>query len=115
MFLVILGTGAPGPVGAQGPTVTPAEAGQHVGENVTVVGTVTGIGHSSRSNTTFINFGGRFPNHKFTAVIFRSSADRFENVDDLDGKRVAVTGKIKMYRGKPEIVLSNATQLRAER
>jgi DNA/RNA endonuclease YhcR with UshA esterase domain len=95
--------------------VAPQEARNHVGEYVTVTGVVSGVGHSSRSNTTFINFGGRFPNHQFTAVIFRNAAESFDNVDGLDGKTVSVTGKVKMYRGKPEIVLNSPSQLRVVR
>lgn len=100
------------PAGRQGSSITPAEASRHVGENVTVAGVVTGVSHSTRSNTTFINFGGRFPKHQFTAVIFSSASDNFVDVDQLDGKRVSVFGKVKLYRGKPEIVLNSPSQLK---
>jgi DNA/RNA endonuclease YhcR with UshA esterase domain len=112
--LVLLSVGVVRSAFAQS-AVPPQEARNHVGEYVTVTGVVSGVGHSSRSNTTFINFGGRFPNHQFTAVIFRSAAASFEDVDGLDGKTVSVTGKVKMYRGKPEIVLNNPSQIKVQR
>jgi DNA/RNA endonuclease YhcR with UshA esterase domain len=91
--------------------VSAQEASQHVGQVVTVTGTIGGIGHSPRSNTTFINFGALFPNHDFIAVIFASAASQFPDVDSWNGKTASVTGVVKMYRGKPEIVLNSPNQI----
>jgi DNA/RNA endonuclease YhcR with UshA esterase domain len=95
--------------------VTAQEASQHVGQVVTVTGIIGGVGHSPRSNTTFINFGAPFPNHDFTAVIFASAAPRFPDVDSWNGKTVSVTGVVKMYRGKPEIVLNSLSQIKVSK
>lgn len=103
---------APSSIALAQKVVSPQEASQHVGEVVTVTGTVAGIGHSRRSKTTFINFGAPFPNHSFTAVIFASAAKRFADVDSWNGKTASVTGVVKMYRGKPEIVLNSPSQIK---
>jgi len=85
-------------------------AARHVGEVAAVVGTVASV-HTSRSGTTFLNFGSAYPNQDFTAVIFRSSASRFNNPAQWQGHRVVVTGAIRMYQGKPEIVLETPSQI----
>src|SRR6266567_8821363 len=95
--------------------VTAQEASQHVGETVTVTGTVADVGHSQRSNTIFVNFGLPFPNHTFTAVIFASAASLFPEVESWKGKMLSITGVVKMYRGKPEIVLESPKQVTAQK
>jgi hypothetical protein len=52
------------------PVIAPDQAKDHVGQEVVVQGQVAQIGASERSHTLFVNFGGRYPNHVFTAVIF---------------------------------------------
>ena len=61
--------------------------------------------------TTFINFGGRYPNHVFYAVIFRKSQDQFSGIHALEGKAVAVSGTIEFYKGKPQIILHSPDQI----
>jgi hypothetical protein len=55
------------------PAITASEAASHIGEEVVVEGAISGIGYSARSDTPFLNMGGRQPNHAFSAVIFRSA------------------------------------------
>jgi DNA/RNA endonuclease YhcR with UshA esterase domain len=100
-------------VSAQAETITPRDASQYVGDYVTVAGVVSQV---SRSNggTTFINFGGRFPNHVFYALIFRNHADTFPGVFELQGRNVAITGEVSLYNGKPQIILSSPGQLQVQ-
>jgi len=56
---------------------------------------------TSRAGNTFLNFGTPYPNQTFTVVVFRSAASRFSNLHDWEGKQVSVTGRIKLYRGRP--------------
>ena len=90
--------------------ISDSEAASHVGQTVTVEGSVASV-HVTRSGTTFLNFGSGYSNQTFTAVIFRSNATRFPNPSQWEGKRVRVSGQIRLYRGKPEVVLENASQL----
>jgi DNA/RNA endonuclease YhcR with UshA esterase domain len=100
-------------VSAQAETITPRDASQYVGNYVTVTGEVSQV---SRSNggTTFINFGGRFPNHVFYAVIFKNRASAFPGVFELQGRNVAITGEVSLYNGKPQIILSSPSQLEVQ-
>jgi DNA/RNA endonuclease YhcR with UshA esterase domain len=93
------------------PIVAPERAASHVGEEIVVQGTITQI-VLSVNLTTHINFGGVYPNHVFTATIFKANQTLFRNVRDLDGKLVQVQGVVRLYRGKPEIVLTQPSQIR---
>ncbi|MYM56970.1 nucleotide-binding protein [Thalassovita mangrovi] len=97
-------------VTAHAETVSPKETSYYVGETVTVEGVVSQVSTSNRG-TTFINFGGRYPNHIFYAVIFKNNADRFSGVRSLEGKAVAITGAIELYKGKPQIILRSPSQI----
>jgi DNA/RNA endonuclease YhcR with UshA esterase domain len=94
-------------------TVPPQEAQVHVGETVIVRGKVDEV-HTSGKNNTFLSFGGYYPHQAFTAFIPARNAAMFPNVHDLQGKSVEVSGAIKDYKGKPEIVLESPSQLKAE-
>jgi len=92
------------------PTITPAEASKHVGEEVIVQGTIDQI-VSTVNLTTHINFGGRYPNHVFTATILKAKQPLFTRVRDYEGKVAQVRGVVRLYRGKPEIMLNEPSQL----
>jgi DNA/RNA endonuclease YhcR with UshA esterase domain len=94
------------------PTITPAEAAKHVGEQVIVQGTVDQV-VLTVNLTTHINFGGRYPNHVFTATIFKARQSFFSGVKGYEGKVIQVRGVVRLYRGKPEIVLNDPDQLTA--
>jgi len=94
------------------PVISPAQAASHVGEEVVVRGQVTQI-VLSVNLTTHINFGGIYPKHVFTATILKANQSLFPRIRDLDGKLVRVQGVVHLYRGKPEIVLTRPTQIRA--
>jgi DNA/RNA endonuclease YhcR with UshA esterase domain len=100
------------PAGAA--TVSPEDAAGHVGETATVCGSVASAKYaaSSRSQPTFLDLDRPYPNAPFTAVIFGSDRANFGTPETtLQGKRVCVTGQIRDYHGKPEIILSDPTQL----
>ncbi len=71
--------------------------------------------HSARSDTTFLSTGGKYPNHAFTAVIFRSAKPIFPEARSWERKKVRLHGMVKEYRGKPEIVLERAEQVEVVR
>jgi DNA/RNA endonuclease YhcR with UshA esterase domain len=95
-------------------TISPADAAGHVGETATVCGVVASakFAATSRAQPTFLDMGQPYPNETFTAVIFGSDRSKFgEPETTLSGKRVCVTGPIRDYRGRPEIVVSVPSQL----
>jgi len=98
-------------------TLTPEEAAKHAGEDATVCGVVAGAKYAAevRGGLTFIDFGKPYPNAPFTAMIFAADRAKFGTPErGLQGKQVCVSGKIQMFRGKPEIVLSDPKQLVAQ-
>jgi DNA/RNA endonuclease YhcR with UshA esterase domain len=95
------------------PIYSPDEAAKHVGETATVKGRVDSF-HQSGKGNMFLNMGGKYPNQAFTAFIPSSSAAEFSNAQQFDGKTVSVSGKITLYKGKPEIVVTNISQIIAE-
>lgn len=100
---------AAAPLRAQAP-IRAADAKPYVGKQVVVVDSVAQVTVSRRSNTVFVNFGGRYPNQVFNAVIFSSSTHRFPNASSWQGKWLRVTGRIQLYQGKPEIILRDPEQ-----
>ena len=92
------------------PVCTAAEAAKHVGEIATVTDRVEGVHQSGRGNI-FLNMGGKYPNEAFTAWIPSASAGQFSNPQQYEGKTVAVSGKITLYHGKPEIQVTNVSQI----
>jgi DNA/RNA endonuclease YhcR with UshA esterase domain len=96
---------------AQAPaTYTATEAAKHVGETATVKDRVESV-HQSGKGNIFLNMGGKYPNQAFTAFIPSSSAAQFSQPQQYEGRTVAVSGKITLYRGKPEIVVTSQSQI----
>tara|TARA_R110002073_G_scaffold43095_2_gene119994 strand:+ start:985 stop:1341 length:357 start_codon:yes stop_codon:yes gene_type:complete len=95
---------------AHAETISPQDASHYIGNSLTVEGVVSQVS-ATRGGTTFINFGGRFPNHVFYAVIFRQNTDQFSDVFALEGRTIAISGVVELYKGKPQIVLNSADQL----
>ena len=108
--LLLLATATPALAQA---TIAPAAAKDHVGEVVIIEGAVSEVHHAS-GRATFIDMGGRYPNNVFTAVIFESDAGKFPNVDALNGKTIHVSGSIRLYRGRPEVILNDPGQIKVK-
>ena len=109
MLLAVLGR----PVFAQ-KSLSVAEAKEHVGEVATVCGIVvsTRFASSTKGQPTFLNLDKPYPNQVFTIVIWGSNHNKFGRPEvEYNEKRICVTGKIAEYRGKPEIVANDPTQI----
>jgi hypothetical protein len=89
--------------------VTIDQVKDHVGEYVVFCGHVTDAAQPRgvKGNPIFLNFGGTYPNHKFTVVIWEEVYQRSQvSLVALEGKEVVVRGKITLYRAKPQIKLA---------
>jgi DNA/RNA endonuclease YhcR with UshA esterase domain len=94
--------------------VSPEDAAGHVGETATVCGIVASVkfAPSSPAQPTFLDLGKPYPDPAFTAVIFGDDRAKFGTPEkSLQGKRICVTGGIRLYHGKPEIILNDPSQL----
>jgi len=100
---------------AETATVIPAnEATAHVSEYATVEGVVAKV-FTSKSGNTFLNVGAAYPNQTFTGWIPPASpVNKSPLLSIIEGKRVKVTGRIEMYKGKPEIRINAAEQLEVD-
>jgi hypothetical protein len=81
-------------------------SGKHVGETATVTDRVDGVHQSSKGNI-FLNMGGKYSNQGFTAFIPSSSAAQFSQPQQYEGRTVSVSGKITLYHGKPDIIITS--------
>jgi hypothetical protein len=103
------------PARAQAPVVVIyTQAAQYIGQNVTVEGAVTTVS-TSRKGNAFINFGGVYPNQTFTGWIPTGTPlASYASLQLLKGKKVKITGRIELYRGKPEIRVLSKSQITEE-
>jgi len=95
--------------------VTAAEAKDHVGEKATVCGNVVGTHYAARTRgtPTFINLDKPYPNQMFTVLIWGSDRPKFGDPEEAyRSKRICATGKIIDYRGVPEIVAYEPSQIK---
>ncbi|MGA2092706.1 MAG: hypothetical protein ABSH16_04775 [Sedimentisphaerales bacterium] len=86
------------------------EADKYYGQVVTVTGTIVATHNSGKA--CFLNFHQDWKHH-FSAVIFASDFANFpSNAEQFYlNKEVKITGFVKEYQGKPEIVLKEPAQI----
>jgi hypothetical protein len=89
------------PLAALGANLTPENAAQHVGQTGTVCGVVASAHYAahSRGQPTFLNLDRPYPHPVFTALVWGEDRAKFGQPEQLEGRRVCVTGMIKRYRG----------------
>jgi hypothetical protein len=62
----------------------------------------------SKSGNTFLNIGATYPNQTFTGWIPPASpVNKSPILSGIEGKKVEITGRIEMYKGKPEIRIND--------
>ncbi|MEM1535253.1 MAG: thermonuclease family protein [Candidatus Pacearchaeota archaeon] len=86
------------------------DARNYIGQEKVVEGKIVEI-YKSKANTVFLNFEQPYPTSCFIAVIFSSSLNNFPNIEDYKDKIVKVSGLIKEYNGRPEIILESQAQI----
>ena len=94
--------------------ISDTEAAQHVGQTVSVEGTITKV-FKSKNGNTFLNFGGDYPDVTFVVWIPQDAPEAADpNLTNLQGKKVKISGTVQLYRGKPEIKVSTKEQIVVE-
>ena len=86
------------------------EAPTHIGEHRCVVGRINHVFTSSKGNI-FLNFCADYQTCPFVGVIFSSEAYKFPGIQNYKGRVVEITGLITSYKGRPEIILDDPTQI----
>ena len=84
---------------------------KHYGEKITVCSKVYGT--KALEKVTFINLGAAYPNRLLTVVIFTKDKSKFKEAPEAmySDKTICVTGELKEYNGKPEIIVSSPDQI----
>ena len=94
------------------------EVGQHIGDSVQVSGKIfSGRWMQGASNRpTLLNMGALYPNQLLTVVIWGKDRMNFDYAPDkeLIGKEVRLTGKVELFKDKPQLVLYSQEQVAIE-
>src|SRR5262249_58197410 len=94
------------------------EAKQHIGEQATVCGIVASAKYaaSTRGQPTFLNLDEPYPNQIFTILIWGGDRAKFGRPETAYAQqRVCSTGTITEYRGTPEIIAHDPSQITVEK
>jgi hypothetical protein len=89
-----------------------AEAGHHVGETKCITGKVLRVKEGAKG-VHFIDFCADQMACPFSVVVFPADLKDVGDVRRLAGQVIEIHGPVKLYRGRPEIVLSRVGQLTA--
>jgi len=99
-------------------TVTPADAMGQVGHSAKVCGMVASTVYeaSSRARPTFVTLispDQPSASRALTAVIYGTDRAKFGGTPEaaLQGQRICVTGFVSFFRQRPEMILSDPTQV----
>jgi len=92
------------------------DAAKHEGDSVKICTKIFGGRYfeNSKNSPTLLNAGARYPDNPLTIVIFGENRVLFKNKPEefyLD-KNICVTGRIVMYKGKPEIIITSEDQIK---
>lgn len=99
---------------AQDTVISVNEVRDYIGQEVTVQGKVEQVVHltSVRGKPTYFNMGGKYPDNKFTLLLWESNKHKFtKGAQFYEGKTIKVIGLIETYRGKPQIILREPKQI----
>ena len=84
------------------------DVSKHVGDSVTVCTKVFGTKFFEKSQMTLLNLGAAYPGSPLTVVIFGKDLPNFKVAPEkiYADKEICVTGVIKEFKGKIEIIVS---------
>jgi hypothetical protein len=90
------------------------QAVEHAGEYAMVCGVIASTKYlqKSRGAPTYLNFDKPWPDSEFSAVIFGKNRKNFDPAPEtLTGYKACVYGKVRVYKGKPQMELVKSMQL----
>lgn len=95
--------------------VTPEEAAKRVGDSITVCGRIFGgrFFETSNGSPTLLNMGAVFPNNPFTIMIPGDVRMKlgYSPETELKDKEICVTGRVVLYKNKPEMIVYDPSQI----
>ena len=90
--------------------ISAVEAGEYIGKVVTVRGFVADVYKTER--VAYLNFVEKFPKNPFSGVIFANKFDVIGDLNIYEGKNVSLTGRVTVYKEKPQIILDSKEQIK---
>lgn len=91
------------------------DVSKHIGDSVTVCGKVADMRYfeNSKNKPTFLNIGARYPQQSLTLVIWETARAMFTAAkpEDLMNKEICITGRIILFKEKPEIIIDRPDQI----
>lgn len=99
---------------AKGESISTSEAGNYIGQNATVCGEVasTKFAERTKGQPTFLNLDAPYPHQKFTVVIWGNKREAFGSPEiAYKGKAICATGLVENYKGTPEIIAEEPSQI----
>ncbi len=112
MLSAIVVFGAVLPALAETECIPFEKAKEHVGEAVCVTGKIVNVGHSK--STWYLDFCENYKDCPFVVVVFERDLKDASKLKQFEGQTIRIFGPIKMYKGRPEIVLWHEHQLTGE-
>ncbi len=89
------------------------EAARHVGETTCVHGKILSVS-AKPGGTHMLRFCEGGQECGFSAVVFAKDLRQVGDVRTLEGKEVDIHGQIRLYQGRPEVIVRDYHQLRGE-
>lgn len=90
--------------------ISAVEAANYIGKVVTVEGFVADVYKTDK--VAYLNFVEKFPKNPFSGVIFAGKFDKFGDLNIYERKNVEITGRISVYKEKPQIILDSKDQIK---
>jgi micrococcal nuclease len=99
--------------------ITPDEAAKHIGDSVMVCGKIYGGKYFDRSDNkiTLLNMGAAYPHSPLTIVIEEAGRKNFtiKPEEFYADKTVCITGIVKEYKGKPQIIITKELDITVQK
>lgn len=93
------------------------DAAKYLNNTVEICDQVYGGKFLSNAGITLVDMGGAHPHEYLTLLIKGDDRKKFKDAPEtaLKGKKVCVTGKVVDYKGKPEIVITDPSQIKVQK
>lgn len=91
------------------------DVAQHEGDSVTICAKIFGARYfeNGKGAPTLLSAGAQYPDAPLTIVVFGENRPAFAHAPEefYTGKNVCITGRITMFKGRPQIVLSKESDI----
>jgi hypothetical protein len=87
------------------------DVSDRIGENVALLEKIDQVSVVSSNGNIYFNIGGRYPHQKLGLVVFSRNSNIFSNPYQFEGSLALIQGKLSLYKGKPQIIIENTSQV----